>query len=567
MNTKNEKSQATQGAPGSVYPAQTMVHYGPVPVGTMQWEGANQAPTGEVPEGTTNEPEGSEKTSRKRRRDVSVGPWDFTPETDVTHESGCGTCEEYRAHRGRAASRRDRDFEAAEAQREMWRTAAHPYEFGYQQGRAAGSADVELARVRLEHQVRLTREAEEREVAARRALQTAERRADEMERELARVRVELSVKKETPGSTTSAAPQPTSWARAQENRPMAHTGPEEPPKGQQSKGKVAETPKYSSVYEEFEALDDAEDDVTPPEIMALQYDMAEAWNNPGGEMEKSIHLKMQEAKKLAPHMRTEAQTWMLNTWQPRSLKKDWERERRIQRRREDRDREIAQGRQRLESQPGPSIAEAFGGRGTGFVPRGRGMNRGRGRGETPRGAATGRMPQPTPYEPHEVQMRYYTQHPQGLPSWILERYAAVPKTERLTAEELGALRAYLFLRRISPLTTAERQPFMRGAEQLLSQVGTYEEWRMMMTAANVPNVEEEREMNWAGLPTTTLDEAAVRAHIARQGITRERFQALHTWATWSRASRNVPAQGGTGTTQQTDPRGDVTASSRMDEDP
>ena len=164
-------------------------------------------------------------------------------------------------------------------------------------------------------------------------------------------------------------------------------------------------------------------------------------------------------------------------------------------------------------------------------------------------------------------MEYYRQHPQGLPQWIRERYAAVPRTERLTAEEISALNAYLFLRRVSPLTTAERQMFMRGAEQLLSQIGTFEEWQATMEAANVPNVAEERETHWVGLPTETLDEAAVRAHVARQGITRERYQALHLWAVWSRTTRNTPVAGGGIAPPQATPKGNTPTNNRMDEDP
>jgi hypothetical protein len=233
--------------------------------------------------------------------------------------------------------------------------------------------------------------------------------------------------------------------------------------------------------------------------------------------------------------------------------------------------EIEQGRvetQRyLDNQPGPSMVDTFSARGTGFAPRGRGAGRGRGRGEALRGPPTGRMPQPTPTEPHEVQMEYYRQHPQGLPQWITGRYAAVPKTERLTAEELSALRAYLFLRRVSPFTSAERQVFMRGAEQVLSQTRTYEEWQATLAAHNIPNAEGEQELAWVGLPTETMDEPAIRAHVARQGITRERFQALHTWAEWSMASRHHPTPGGNMTPQQANPQGDAASNVHMDEDP
>ena len=238
----------------------------------------------------------------------------------MTHESGCSICDDYRSHRGRAASRRDRDFEAAEAQREMWRSTAHPYEIGYQQGRIAGSTDMEMTQARFEHQIRLTREAEEREVAARRALQAAERRADEMERELARVRVELSIQR-------PAQQEPP--ARPQEAQPKGYaetTGtqsrvPQGPPLARHAMENETD-PMYDS---------EAEEEV-PPEITRLRVMSTEAWNNPGGHMEMTLSLMTQEAKKLAPHLRSLEQLWLLKNWKPRSLQKEAEREHCIRRR-------------------------------------------------------------------------------------------------------------------------------------------------------------------------------------------------------------------------------------------
>src|SRR5271155_2070287 len=99
--------------------------------------------------------------------------------------------------------------------------------------------------------------------------------------------------------------------------------------------------------------------------------------------------------------------------------------------------------------------------------RGRGMARGRGRGEAP----TGRLAQPAPTAPIEAQMEFYRQHPQGMPPWILARYATAPKVDYLRDDEINALRAYLFLRRIAPLTAAERQSYMRLAEQYCPKQG------------------------------------------------------------------------------------------------
>src|SRR5271156_950874 len=128
MNDKNAQRRLA-GIPVSVFPAQVMEFEGPypraqglnigpqgprpivpdgtdaivpdgtdkiVPDGTMEDTRAHQAQMQEAPEGAQDEPEGSK--SRKRRRDESMGPWEFTPDTDVAHESGCPTCEEYKAH-------------------------------------------------------------------------------------------------------------------------------------------------------------------------------------------------------------------------------------------------------------------------------------------------------------------------------------------------------------------------------------------------------------------------------------------------------------------------------------
>ena len=135
-----------------------------------------------------------------------MGPWEFTPDTDVAHESGCPTCDEYKAHRGRVTSRHDRDLEAAELERENWRRFTRSYDLGVQTGRAMKATDMEVTRLRYEHQISLTREAESREVAVRRALRAAEQRADEMEKEVARLHVELRVQRapepEVPQVTT-----------------------------------------------------------------------------------------------------------------------------------------------------------------------------------------------------------------------------------------------------------------------------------------------------------------------------------------------------------------------------
>jgi hypothetical protein len=308
-----------------------------------------------------------------------------------------------------------------------------------------------------------------------------------------------------------------------------------------------------------------EEEETPPEIAELHKLGAEAWNNPGSEADRAMRLKLQEAKLIAPQVRTEAQKWVVRNWKPRSLEKEAARERRTRRRMDEIARTTVENQRIRESQPGPSLVETF----TpyrGEAGRGRGMGRGRGRGEPIRAPPTGRMPQPSPMDPVEVQMAYYQQHPQGLPQWILGRYAAVPKTERLTAEEMGALNAYLFLRRVAPNTSENRQPFMRGAEIILSKLGTYEEWVTLLTTHNVPNAEGEREEKWVDKPTEKLDEPKIWAHLARQGITRGRFDALRTWAIWSKAIRYIPVSEGA-STSQVQSQGTGTPSQTMDEDP
>src|SRR5271156_1265346 len=53
-----------------------------------------------------------------------------------------------------------------------------------------------------------------------------------------------------------------------------------------------------------------------------------------------------------------------------------------------------------------------------------------------------------------------------------------------------------------------------------------------------------------------ISEAALRIHLAQQGITQERFTALHTWATWAKAGRVVVLTRTT-ETQQAGPQGNA----------
>src|SRR5271156_3931255 len=53
-----------------------------------------------------------------------------------------------------------------------------------------------------------------------------------------------------------------------------------------------------------------------------------------------------------------------------------------------------------------------------------------------------------------------------------------------------------------------------------------------------------------------ISEAALRTHLAQQGITQERFTALHTWATWAKAGRVVVLTRTT-ETQQAGPQGNA----------
>src|SRR5271156_3270066 len=515
---------------------------------------AHQAQMQEAPEGAQDEPEGSK--SRKRRRDESMGPWEFTPDTDVAHESGCPTREEYKAHRGRAASRHDRDLEAAEMQRENWRRFTHSYDLGVQTGRAMQATDMEVARLRYEHQISLTREAEVREVAVRRALRAAEQRADALEKEVARLRVELTVQKAPePEAPLVTTPLHQTW-------PISRAGFVSPA------GAPANLPGKDGTrdptLEEYEraiwGADGGSDysppgPPTPPEVTGIKAMALRAYNSPGGEDNKSIVILYQEVKKWAPHLRTDVQRWLVDEWKPRDHMADARRARRIERKQEEVARELLRvrlghdareqaGSVTYRSQAGSSRPEPYG---AGIhqmtvlptVARGRGMARGCGRGEAPRGAPTGRVAQPAPTAPIEAQMEFYRQHPQGMPPWILVRYATAPKVDYLRDDETNALRAYLFLRRIAPLTAAERQSYMRLAEQILSQTGTYEEWLPAPTRPHAPNEVGELERPWAGLPTLDISEAALQIHLAQQGITQERFTALHTWATWAKAGRVV----------------------------
>src|SRR5271156_4545882 len=442
---------------------------------------AHQAQMQEAPEGAQDEPEGSK--SRKRRRDESMGPWEFTPDTDVAHESGCPTCEEYKAHRGRAASRHDRDLEAAEMQREHWCRFTRSYDLGVQTGRPMQATDMEVARLRYEHQISLTREAEVREVTVRWALRAAEQRADTLEKEVARLRVELTVQRapepEAPRITT---PLHQAW-------PISRAGFVSPA------GVPASLPgkegQRDPTLEEYErAIWGADEDSdysppgppTPPELKGIKAMALNAYNEPGGKDDKSIVMLYQEVKKWAPHLQTNVQRWLVDEWKPRDHTADARRVRRIERKQEEVAHELLRvrlGHDACEQagsvmygpQAGLSRPEPYG---TGIhqmtVPptaaRGRGTARGRGRGEAPRGAPTGRLAQPAPTAPIEAQMEFYRQHPQGMPPWILARYTMAPKVDYLRDDETNALRAYLFLRRIAPLTAAERQSYMRLAEQI-----------------------------------------------------------------------------------------------------
>src|SRR5271156_4960860 len=368
MNDKNAQRRLA-GIPVWVFPAQVMELEGPypraqglnqgprpivpdgtdaivpdgtdeiVPDGTMEDTRANQAQVQEAPEGAKDEPEGSK--SRKQRRDDSMGPWEFTPDTDVAHESGCPTCEEYKAHRGRAASRHDRDLEAAEMQRENWRRFTRSYDLGVQTGRAMQATDMEVARLRYEHQISLTREAEVREVAVRRALRAAEQRADALEKEVARLRVELTVQK---------APEPEAPLVT---TPLHQTWPISRARFVSPAGAPANLPGKDGTrdptLEEYEraiwGADGGSDysppgPPTPPEVTGIKAMALRAYNSPGGEDDKSIVILYQEAKKWAPHLRTNVQRWLVDEWKPRDHTVDARRARHIECKQEEVAREL-----------------------------------------------------------------------------------------------------------------------------------------------------------------------------------------------------------------------------------
>ena len=87
--------------------------------GTSQMGFPNHLPMDED-SNMESQPHRAESSSRKQRQANSVGPWEFTAQCDVLHQSGCSICDDYQSHRMWAEACKNLDFKAAIAEQNQW---------------------------------------------------------------------------------------------------------------------------------------------------------------------------------------------------------------------------------------------------------------------------------------------------------------------------------------------------------------------------------------------------------------------------------------------------------------
>lgn len=483
-----------------------------------------------------SQPHEAESSSRKRRRATSVGPWEFTAQCDVLHQSGCSICDDYRSHRMRAEARKNLDFEAALAERNQWRVRGQPYDLGFAQGRLAGSTDIEFMRVSNAHTQRLLVESEARERELQHTLTAVREQNLDLERQLHHQRANWGARPPQMGmagpSREQGAPPhyPTGVAGEPRTAPYRSTAQIEGYQGYPGSQTRSEATSSSYTGHQettqtgqgylipdlmYESPDEEE---WPPEIKEAQRLMDEVDRDPTGPAYYKVRDLVRAANERKPHLRSDLDHYVLRMWRnPNSAPQKAVRA-------EEKQREAA-------TRPA----------------RGRGAPRGAGSTTTPASTQgpTGLMPQPGLRAPVEVQHEYYRQHPQALPRWLPGGRGRT--WEGLSPHHRATVDAWLYIRRIAPENKEERRSYMDLVQQILSRIKTLSDWQQLIARNNLLVPMDSEEFRWPSGTPTPVNEETVRAHLARQGFTTPQLTQLLSWVQ-AAGSASTRANTSSGTT-------------------